>query len=731
MDRSMSPVPAPAEPVAGPAPGTHNHAAQADTDIAPGLMDLAARLREDQQQRWRRGERPVAEDYLQQHPPLAGCSEAALDIIYAEILLRQEAGETVNVEEYVRRFPHLENPLRRQFQLHQALLSGAGLLSDVPLAHPSASESLTVAPTDSAGSRTQPPSVAPDTLTPPGSAADGGSVPGYEILGALGQGGMGVVYRARQLGLNRVVALKMIRPHFVADPEALARFRAEAEAVARLQHPHIVGVYAWGEHRGAPYFALEYCPGGSLSAALQGQPQSPVQSARLVHKIARAVQAAHDAGIVHRDLKPANVLLAPAGDEPALSTPWGVPKVADFGLCRTFHGDVRLTASGALAGSPPYMAPEQAEGRSADIGPATDVWALGAILYEMLTGQPPFGAGSLPAVLHAVCYEDPPRPSELRPEVPAELEALCLRCLRKRREDRYARAADVVEALADWLAHSTVPGGPAGADAGRPAHPLPPRAPSTPLPVPLRRRRWMLAAVLMAAMLGLAAWAWSGRTLPPPADTSAASAANVLTQATPVAKPLTIRMRLLRISPDDDPNPILLGELGKTLFRARFNDRICVEAQLSEPAYAYAIAFNPAPPEKPQAAEQLIPEDEENTAPRKQEQLTAAETYVRLSDGVGLQAFAVVASRQPLPPYTAWRRSRPPLTWKRIDKAVTGVVLLSDGEHLQALCDPSAPRGTQEKASDRAAIRVLAQQLKKMPGIEAVQVMGFAVDPLD
>ncbi len=214
-------------------------------------------------------------------------------------------------------------------------------------------------------------------------AAPGAVVPGYEVLGELGRGGMGVVYKARQTALGRTVALKMILHADHAGPEARARFTAEAEAVARLQHPNIVQIFEVGEVGGLPYFSLEFCPGGSLDRKLGGTPLPASEAAALAETLAHAVEVAHRANVVHRDLKPANVLLSAEGQ----------PKVTDFGLAKKL--DVQgQTQTGAVMGTPSYMAPEQAGGHK-DVGPAADIYALGAILYELLTGRPPFKAASL------------------------------------------------------------------------------------------------------------------------------------------------------------------------------------------------------------------------------------------------------------------------------------------------------------------------------------------------
>jgi WD40 repeat protein len=251
---------------------------------------------------------------------------------------------------------------------------------------------------------------------------------------------MGVVYKARHLKLNRVVALKMILPSHRPEKDTLIRFRTEAEAVARLQHPGIIQIFEIGEHRGLPFFSLEFCPGGSLAKKLGGKPAPPRQSALMVEQLAEGMDAAHQAKVIHRDLKPANVLLAEK---------WQL-KITDFGLAKKLD-DTGLTQSGAVLGTPSYMAPEQAAGAVSKIGPATDVYALGAILYELLTGRPPFVAASVMDILLQVVSRDPVPPSQLLPGVPKDLETICLKCLHKDPAARYASAKDLAEDLRRFL----------------------------------------------------------------------------------------------------------------------------------------------------------------------------------------------------------------------------------------------------------------------------------------
>ena len=276
------------------------------------------------------------------------------------------------------------------------------------------------------------------------------SIPGHEILSELGRGGMGVVYLARHIQLRRLVALKTILAGKQASDAQLARFCAEAEAVARLQHPNIVQIHEIGEHKGIPFFSLEFCPGGSLDKKVNGHPLPPREAAWLVENLANAVHAAHEHNIVHRDLKTANILLAEDG----------TPKITDFGLAKQLD-HAGQTRTGIVMGTPSYMAPEQA-GESKNVGPAVDIYALGAILYELLTGRPPFKGATPRETIVQLTNDDPVPPRNYAPQVPLDLESICLKCLKKNPKERYATASALAEELARYLTGDLIQARPIG-----------------------------------------------------------------------------------------------------------------------------------------------------------------------------------------------------------------------------------------------------------------------------
>jgi hypothetical protein len=277
----------------------------------------------------------------------------------------------------------------------------------------------------------------------------------YELLEELGRGGMGVVFKAKQKSLDRIVAVKMILRGDLASGADLARFQAEAEAAGRLDHPGIVSVYEVGACEGRPYFSMPYVEGMTLAQRVAEGPLPERLAARYVAQIARAVHFAHQHGILHRDLKPSNILLP--GGESAIGNPQtAIPLVTDFGLAKRLEGPVSLTKTGAIVGTPSYMAPEQAAGSRGVITPATDVYSLGTILYELLTGRPPFQAATAVDTLMLVLEQDPLGPRLLNPKIDRDLEMICLKCLQKPADLRYLSASDLADDLERYLAGDPV-----------------------------------------------------------------------------------------------------------------------------------------------------------------------------------------------------------------------------------------------------------------------------------
>ncbi len=432
--------PQPAGTIDSPAP-TGDGARSVEAPITEMLLltrsgDLSATelvmlVRASLRKKWQHGQRQPVEAFLVGFPSLKENDAAVLDLIFDEVGLREERGEKPEVEEYVARFPRLADPVRRQFALHEVVRS--------------------IAPPPVAAA---PP--APVWSLPPRTPFGVGTptVEGYEIHGELGRGGMGVVYKARHKKLNRLVALKMVLTGAHAGAQDLARFRTEAEAVASLQHPNIVQIYEVGEQDGLPFFSLEYIDGGSLADKVYKHPEGlpPREAAALVEKLAEAMQAAHQHGIIHRDLKPANVLL----------TKDGVPKITDFGLAKRLGSQDGQTRTGSVMGTPNYMSPEQAAGQTRLIGTPSDVYALGALLYETLTGRPPFDDESPMETLRQVIDKEPVAPSILRPEVQRDLETITLKCLHKEAQKRYGSAQALAEDLRRYLNHLPIEARPIG-----------------------------------------------------------------------------------------------------------------------------------------------------------------------------------------------------------------------------------------------------------------------------
>jgi serine/threonine-protein kinase len=420
------------------------------------VEQLAQVLRVDQRQRWRAGQRVLAEDYLGRFPALRGDSETVLDLIFNEVLLREELGEAVDSAEYAGRFPDFAPALHAQFELHQALLPE--------------SQATALAPT----------AVPPRGVLWPSLPRSFGR---YRVERLLGCGGMGEVYLAHDTQIDRRVALKL--PRLGDDPERLARFYREARIAGGFTHPGLCPVYDVGELEGIHYFTMPFLEGETLAERLRGhEPLPVVEAVRLAARIARALEAAHAAGVVHRDLKPSNVMLAPRGE----------PVVVDFGLARR-SAEGPVTAAGTLLGTPGYMAPEQLGGRPEDVGPACDIYSLGALCYEALTGKPPF-PGPAHESLRRCLTETPAPPSQRRPGLAARLDEICLTALAREPGQRFASMAAFAEALEGCLQ---------------------PGALTAPQVHRWRRRAVLVAAAgVVAALAGLLGHAWLSPDPPDP-----------------------------------------------------------------------------------------------------------------------------------------------------------------------------------------------------------------------
>jgi eukaryotic-like serine/threonine-protein kinase len=359
--------------------------------------------------------------------------------ILAGLVEQARSGNPPDLEATARAHPELAAELRQ-------LWAVAALADDFVSAHGSQNGALAGFPVTLAGAS-------------PGHVGDLAALPAefgdYELLERIGEGGMGVVFRARQKSLGRIVALKMIQRAALASAADVARFRAEAAAAAHLAHPQIVPVYDVGQYEGQPYFSMKYVAGTTLARRLAESPLPPREAAELLLPICRAVAFAHEHGIVHRDLKPSNILIEASGE----------PLVGDFGLAKRIDVDPAgensqqaesLTRTGAILGTPSYMSPEQAAGSRGNVGPASDVYSLGAILYQCLTGRPPFQAASAVDVVMQVLEQDPVLPRILNPQADPDLEMIALKCLQKPADLRYASAAALADDFAAYLANEPI-----------------------------------------------------------------------------------------------------------------------------------------------------------------------------------------------------------------------------------------------------------------------------------
>jgi serine/threonine protein kinase len=646
-------------------------------------VDEACLHFEDQ---WQAGGRPDLEALLANFsPPERGAALA--ELLPLEWHYRHQRGDTNYTDEYVRRFSTWSGVVD---QARQRWIERQAQATVGPAAATGEA---------SAGQHSQ--------------AAPALAICGYQQVNLLGRGGMGEVFKAFDPNLKRWVALKRLRlDHGSADQRA--RFRIEAEALARLAHPHIVQVYGYTESDGQPVLEMEYVSGGTLEERLGQGPLPPTVAARLVAILAWAVHAAHEKGIVHRDLKPANVLLGP----PVAGNPDNVlgrfPKVSDFGLAALSDTDQHQTQSGLVLGTPVYMSPEQAAGKTRQIGPATDVWALGVTLYRCLSGALPFQGDSVLDTLERIRLMQMRPLREACPAVPPELEELCLACLRYQPADR-----PTAEQLARQLQSLTGP-----------------REMTTEEFRPVRRRRRRgraVAASLLAAGVVLIAGLWWS------AEKPRNQAATLRTAPEPVP---TVKLRVMHFQ-HEEGRDVERGAIGLQSDETRFGDRVVIKAELSRPASCFLVACNfngkeqllwpcdlqrPGCPGDPNQPPPLVDQLQYPPPPGTRPHGKASNPHgFALDDdrAGGMQAFVVVASGHPLPSYAQWAARRGPMPWQRLPAAKA--VWWSDGQSQEPLTlGGERVRGHVVELQGQPPLLQLCGWAKG-PEVDAVEALMFPV----
>ncbi|TWU18853.1 serine/threonine-protein kinase [Allorhodopirellula heiligendammensis] len=373
------------------------------------------------EQQWLAGERPDLGEFLQQ-PDSPVQADLFTELLRLDIHYRNQNNLPIHPQDVVKRFPNFQTEIQNAFLLENVSGDTSEIRRDQWLTQ-----------TQSAVEHTVPPRLTRLPLV---------EFDGYEILGEIARGGMGIVYRARQIEANRIVALKMILSGNVAGVDEIQRFKNEAKAAARLDHPNIVPVFDIGEQDGQHFFSMGFVNGPSLKQLISNERMDDQRSAEFVRTLARAVQYAHSKGIIHRDLKPANILLDEHGN----------PRITDFGLSKVLHSQTELTGTGQVLGTPAYMSPEQASGRSNEITEATDIYSLGGILYELLTGCVPFYSETVVGLLMKVQNETPRSPASVsQVRLSADLDTICMKCLEKNPSDRYSTAQDLADDLDRYL----------------------------------------------------------------------------------------------------------------------------------------------------------------------------------------------------------------------------------------------------------------------------------------
>jgi serine/threonine protein kinase len=541
------------------------------TDTAQNNWTPSAQLQQltrDQRESWDRGDKRLVEHYFEEHPELRADEKLLLDFICSEFALREEQGETPTLAEYRGRFPDVAQQLQLLFDVLQAIGAEQSLPSMGPLSSLASRAPLTPFPRSHG-------TIANARRKSGSEGGASGSNPPrqfgpYELLNEIARGGMGIVYKARQPKLDRIVAIKTILPQQFESDSAVRRFQIEAEAAAKLDHPGVVPIYDVGEQDGEHYLCMAYVDGESLATRLSRGPLPADDAARIVRDVAEAVHHAHERGIIHRDLKPANILIDNAGR----------PRVTDFGLARRQDVAGSLTADGSVIGTPAYMSPEQATGDSVTIGPLCDVYSLGAVLFHLLTGQPPFGSANVFEIIHRVQQEEPRRPREIEPSIPEPLETICLRCLAKDPRERYTSARALAEDLTRFLEGKAV------------SRPLPRRRS---FPTSLANLPFAAMLVATISLLLVCAAIWVYRPSRAATGTPGAPAAPS-TDPKPIAEtlpPLTGELAVRIWDPHKNSSRHGLNFDTPGAMPLRYGDQIRVDVRINRPAYLYLFWITP------------------------------------------------------------------------------------------------------------------------------------------
>jgi serine/threonine protein kinase len=651
----------------------------------------------------------------------------AAQLIALDTLWRRTAGRSERTSaDYLALFPDHTDVIRLVVSESTGIADLTGA-SDDPQRTLSADETREAPSTTKSGSGISRPGPSGSTTT------NGIELVGqYELIEKIGGGGMGVVYKARQRGVDRIVALKLIKNSAHSSQER-DRFLREAQAAGKLDHPNIVPVHDFGEFDGSPYLAMSFVDGGSLKGILQKGLPDPAEVTLWMADVAEAIAHAHERGVIHRDLKPDNILLGTDGRV----------RVTDFGLARLTEGDQDLTSEGQLLGTAGYMAPEQARGRKLEIGPHTDVYGLGATLYALLTGQPPFRASRLLDTLNLIVNDKPNPPSQLNRSVSAELDAVCLKCLEKSPAARYATARALADDLRSLARRSTFEPTPL-------TKPRPATGPSA------------RAGIVAVGLLGVALVGWFTRdqwrprpsdgdlsaqngsssaslpTHPPttattnpalveqpvnqlavalPSTSSPAMSAeeSVVADINPSLPAKVTAFRIERYRDTADQSQ-LMGEIGGNLQHADVDDAVRVSVDFDQPVHAFLVALNP------DGTSQLCwPADPETVPPavKSIRYPTDPQSAFYLTEGAGQQAFAVVVSHKPIPAFAKWP-SR--FGWAKAPPQ-TFVQAAATAEETEVV------RGTERRLKGAVALEELCKTLRTMTDADRVEAIGFPVQP--